>query len=98
MHDENYLIICRTSVEASLLLQRVATYLDAHGVTNMRVHKHHGVITTTVPDVKIHFISQAKAYEACRGFHGIIRTGHEVDKFLDQWEETKCQNPITSKF
>lgn len=91
MHDENYLIICRSDFEARRLLLRVANYLHAHGVTNMKVHEAHRVITTTVPNEVIRFTSQTKAYEDCRGFRGTIRNGYEVDKFLDPWEMERAR-------
>lgn len=88
MHDENYLIICRSDYESRLLLERVVTYMFATGYTNIKIHKAHRVITATVPNVIVRFTSQARVHEDCRGFRGTIRMEYEVNKFLDHWERS----------
>lgn len=98
MGSENYLIVCNTIFQANSLLKRVAVFLGVHGVTNMKVHKSHRVITTTDPSVTIRFTTQAKVFEDSRGFRGTIVTSGLVDKYLDPWETSKARQEIFERF
>lgn len=91
MKSEEYLIICCSQRMAISLLTRVADYLYAQHVINLRVIKSRGVITMTIPSVTIRFVSEANEYEASRGFRGLIRSGYEVERFLDAWERAHAR-------
>jgi len=95
---DEYLIVCRTEGEALYLLTRLATYLNDRYMTGLRIRKHHLSITAIDPQLRIRFVSKAKAYEACRGFHGTIKTAYEVDKFLAPLERERAEYEITSRF
>lgn len=97
---ENYLIICPAKGMATSLLYRVAEYLDAHHVTNLKVHKHHGVITITEPRVTIRFATGSEVHGRAldRGFCGTIVSGYKVDKFLDPWERERARKALKEQY
>lgn len=94
-----YLIICKTKGMATSLLYRMVDYIVAcHVNPDIKVNKSRGIIVATELNARIRFVTEAKEYEARKGFRGRVTSGYALDKFLDPWERATRRAELIERF
>lgn len=77
-----FLIVCPSKRRASKLHERIYDCLMERGIYNRSIKSYRSIITK---DVVARFISEAEYHEASRGFKGMIVSGYEVERALDEY-------------